>query len=102
MCESGGSDDSFSSTDGEEQELWEQTQIEKGVKRRPGEQVGRSTKHCDPLIFYIFECFCCEISSFFLVLDFTFYELIIIIISFSERPLSVQLLCVCVLVFVNF
>ncbi|XP_013872645.1 intron Large complex component GCFC2 [Austrofundulus limnaeus] len=34
----GGSDDSFSSTDGEEQELWEQTQIEKGVKRRPGEQ----------------------------------------------------------------
>ncbi|XP_037553440.1 GC-rich sequence DNA-binding factor 2 [Nematolebias whitei] len=34
----GGSDGSLSSTDAEEQELWEQTQIEKGVKRRPGEQ----------------------------------------------------------------
>ncbi|KAM6943615.1 intron Large complex component GCFC2 [Xenentodon cancila] len=34
----GGSDDSLSGTDGEEQELWEETQIGKGVKRRPGEQ----------------------------------------------------------------
>ncbi|XP_020505879.2 GC-rich sequence DNA-binding factor 2 isoform X1 [Labrus bergylta] len=34
----GGSDCSFSGTDGEEQELWEETQIGKGVKRRPGEQ----------------------------------------------------------------
>ncbi|KAM4596929.1 intron Large complex component GCFC2 isoform 2-T2 [Fundulus diaphanus] len=34
----GGSDGSLSGTDEEEQELWEQTQIEKGVKRRPGEQ----------------------------------------------------------------
>uniref|UniRef100_A0A1A7WUF4 GC-rich sequence DNA-binding factor 2 n=1 Tax=Iconisemion striatum TaxID=60296 RepID=A0A1A7WUF4_9TELE len=34
----GGSDESLSGTDGEEQDLWEQTQIEKGVKRRPGEQ----------------------------------------------------------------
>ncbi|XP_068182017.1 intron Large complex component GCFC2 isoform X2 [Antennarius striatus] len=35
----GGSDDSLSGTDEEEQELWEETQIEKGVKRHPG---GRS------------------------------------------------------------
>ncbi|XP_017274135.1 GC-rich sequence DNA-binding factor 2 isoform X2 [Kryptolebias marmoratus] len=34
----GGSDGSFSSSGGEEQELWEQTQIDKGVKRQPGEQ----------------------------------------------------------------
>ncbi|KAF3686286.1 GC-rich sequence DNA-binding factor 2 GC-rich sequence DNA-binding factor Transcription factor 9 [Channa argus] len=34
----GGSDGSLSWTDGEEQELWEETQIEKGVKRRPGGQ----------------------------------------------------------------
>ncbi|XP_012736992.2 GC-rich sequence DNA-binding factor 2 isoform X2 [Fundulus heteroclitus] len=34
----GGSDGSLSGTDEEEQELWEQTQIGKGVKRRPGEQ----------------------------------------------------------------
>ncbi|XP_069549836.1 LOW QUALITY PROTEIN: intron Large complex component GCFC2 [Brachyistius frenatus] len=34
----GGSDGSLSGTDGEEQELWEETQIGKGVKRRPGEQ----------------------------------------------------------------
>ncbi|XP_072236453.1 intron Large complex component GCFC2 isoform X2 [Leuresthes tenuis] len=34
----GGSDCSLSGTDGEEQELWEETQIGKGVKRRPGEQ----------------------------------------------------------------
>lgn len=33
----GGSDGSLSGTD-EEQELWEETQIGKGVKRRPGEQ----------------------------------------------------------------
>uniref|UniRef100_A0A3Q0RLD1 GC-rich sequence DNA-binding factor 2 n=1 Tax=Amphilophus citrinellus TaxID=61819 RepID=A0A3Q0RLD1_AMPCI len=38
----GGSDGSLSGTDGEEQELWEETQIGKGVKRRTGEQVGRS------------------------------------------------------------
>ncbi|XP_015808253.3 intron Large complex component GCFC2 [Nothobranchius furzeri] len=34
----GGSDESLSGTDEEEQDLWEQTQIEKGFKRRPGEQ----------------------------------------------------------------
>ncbi|XP_040919999.1 GC-rich sequence DNA-binding factor 2 [Toxotes jaculatrix] len=34
----GGSDDSLSGTDEEEQELWEETQIGKGVKRWPGEQ----------------------------------------------------------------
>ncbi|XP_061601300.1 GC-rich sequence DNA-binding factor 2 [Cololabis saira] len=34
----GGSDDYLSGSDGEEQELWEETQIGKGVKRRPGEQ----------------------------------------------------------------
>ncbi|XP_039866839.1 GC-rich sequence DNA-binding factor 2 [Simochromis diagramma] len=34
----GESDGSRSGTDGEEQELWEETQIGKGVKRRPGEQ----------------------------------------------------------------
>lgn len=34
----GGSDGSLSGTDGEEQELWEETQIGKGVKRRTGEQ----------------------------------------------------------------
>ncbi|XP_068586473.1 intron Large complex component GCFC2 [Cebidichthys violaceus] len=34
----GESDGSRSGTDGEEQELWEETQIEKGVKRRPGGQ----------------------------------------------------------------
>ncbi|CAN9506940.1 unnamed protein product [Ophioblennius macclurei] len=33
-----GSDCSFSGTDGEEQELWEETQIGKGVKRWPREQ----------------------------------------------------------------
>lgn len=41
VCKLGGSDDSCSWTDGEEQELWEETQIGKGVKRRPGEQVRR-------------------------------------------------------------
>ncbi|KAM9366317.1 intron Large complex component GCFC2 [Symphorus nematophorus] len=34
----GESDASLSGTDGEEQELWEETQIEKGVKRRTGDQ----------------------------------------------------------------
>nr|XP_019935532.1 PREDICTED: GC-rich sequence DNA-binding factor 2-like [Paralichthys olivaceus] len=34
----GGSDGSLSGTDGEEQELWEETQIGKGVKRHPGGQ----------------------------------------------------------------
>ncbi|XP_019118729.2 intron Large complex component GCFC2 isoform X1 [Larimichthys crocea] len=33
-----GSDGSLSGTDGEEQELWEEMQISKGVKKRPGEQ----------------------------------------------------------------
>ena len=37
----GSSDDSKSDSEKEEQELWEETQIGKGVKRRPGEQVGR-------------------------------------------------------------
>lgn len=41
VCNLGGSDGSLSGSDGEEQELWEETQIGKGVKRRPGEQVGR-------------------------------------------------------------
>lgn len=39
MCNLGGSDGSLSGSDEEEQGLWEETQIEKGVKRRPGEQV---------------------------------------------------------------
>lgn len=39
LCILGESDGSRSGTDGEEQELWEETQIGKGVKRRPGEQV---------------------------------------------------------------
>nr|XP_046239831.1 GC-rich sequence DNA-binding factor 2 [Scatophagus argus] len=34
----GGSDGSLSGTDEDEQELWEETQIGKGVKKRPGEQ----------------------------------------------------------------
>ncbi|XP_074522982.1 intron Large complex component GCFC2 [Halichoeres trimaculatus] len=34
----GGSDGSLSGSDGEEQELWEETQIGKGVKRHPGGQ----------------------------------------------------------------
>ncbi|KAK2854206.1 hypothetical protein Q5P01_006867 [Channa striata] len=38
IAEKLGSDDSLSGTDEEEQELWEETQIGKGVKRRPGEQ----------------------------------------------------------------
>lgn len=45
LCDLGDSDGSLSGTDGEEQELWEETQIGKGVKRQPGEQVGRSIKH---------------------------------------------------------
>lgn len=40
LCNLGGSDGSLSGADDEEQELWEETQIGKGVKRRPGEQVG--------------------------------------------------------------
>lgn len=40
-CYPGGSDGSLSGSDEEEQELWEETQIGKGVKRRPGEQVGK-------------------------------------------------------------
>ncbi|XP_031169909.1 GC-rich sequence DNA-binding factor 2 isoform X1 [Sander lucioperca] len=34
----GESDGSLSGADGEEQNIWEETQIEKGVKRRPGDQ----------------------------------------------------------------
>ncbi|KAM8877065.1 intron Large complex component GCFC2 [Synchiropus picturatus] len=34
----GESDDSLSGSDRDEQEIWEEIQIEKGVKRRPGEQ----------------------------------------------------------------
>ncbi|XP_061881896.1 GC-rich sequence DNA-binding factor 2 isoform X1 [Entelurus aequoreus] len=36
VCISGGSNGSLSGTDEEEQELWEETQIGKGVKTRPG------------------------------------------------------------------
>ena len=46
----GESDGSLSGTDGEEQELWEETQIEKSVKRRPGEQVGMFIEHVIVLI----------------------------------------------------
>lgn len=42
VCDLGGSDNgSLSGSDGEEQKLWEETQIGKGVKRHPGEQVGK-------------------------------------------------------------
>lgn len=58
MCYLLGSDGSLSGSEGEEQELWEETQIVKGVKRRPGEQVGRDPgshltpfPHMDPLSF---------------------------------------------------
>lgn len=57
FCNLGGSDDgSLSGSDGEEQKLWEETQIGKGVKRCPGDQVGdwqppRSL--CDLLLFFI-------------------------------------------------
>uniref|UniRef100_A0A3P8RZU3 GC-rich sequence DNA-binding factor 2 n=1 Tax=Amphiprion percula TaxID=161767 RepID=A0A3P8RZU3_AMPPE len=61
----GGSDGSLSGSNEEEQELWEETQIGKGVKRRPGEQVGRSTKH--------------------LVLDFSLFKHASVILNF---PLS--------------
>ena len=37
----GSSDESKSDSEEEEQKLWEETQIFKGLKRRPGEQVGR-------------------------------------------------------------
>ena len=37
----GSSDESKSDSEEEEQKLWEDTQIFKGLKRRPGEQVGR-------------------------------------------------------------
>jgi len=40
VLEKGSSDDNESDSEKEEQELWEETQIGKGVKRRPGEQVG--------------------------------------------------------------
>lgn len=42
VCDLGGSDNSsLSGSDEEEQKLWEETQIGKGVKRCPGEQVGK-------------------------------------------------------------
>lgn len=40
VCNLLGSDGSLSGSEGEEQELWEETQIVKGVKRHPGDQVG--------------------------------------------------------------
>ena len=41
MCfGTGSSDESKSDSEEEEQKLWEETQIFKGLKRRPGEQVG--------------------------------------------------------------
>lgn len=41
LCNLGESDDdSRSGSDAEEQKLWEETQIGKGVKRCPGDQVG--------------------------------------------------------------
>lgn len=47
LCNLGASDDdSRSGSDGEEQKLWEETQIGKGVKRRPGDQVGELKMHC--------------------------------------------------------
>lgn len=57
----GGSESSLSGTD-EEQELWEETQIGKGFKRRPGEQVrnipagffvssSSCVQRCDVLLF---------------------------------------------------
>lgn len=45
LCNPGGSDDSLLGSDEEEQELWEETQIGKGVKRQPGEQVRESINH---------------------------------------------------------
>ncbi|KAG7279133.1 hypothetical protein CRUP_022328 [Coryphaenoides rupestris] len=41
----GSSDDSESDSEKEEQELWEETQIGKGVKRRPGEQSPSGSEH---------------------------------------------------------
>uniref|UniRef100_A0A3B5LYD6 GCF C-terminal domain-containing protein n=1 Tax=Xiphophorus couchianus TaxID=32473 RepID=A0A3B5LYD6_9TELE len=52
IAEKLGSDGSLSATDEEEQELWEQTQIEKGVKRRPGEQVKNKIKLFLPILLH--------------------------------------------------
>lgn len=57
LCNLGGSDDgSLSGSEGEEQKLWEETQIGKGFKRRPGDQVGdwqTPRSLCDLLYFII-------------------------------------------------
>lgn len=56
MClyNEGGSDDgSLSGSDGEEQKLWEETQIGKGVKRRPGDQVGAFKITCSLSNYFI-------------------------------------------------
>lgn len=50
LCNLGGSDGSLSESDEDEQELWEETQIGKGVKRRPGEQVREYIK-CTVVVF---------------------------------------------------
>lgn len=53
VCNPGESDESLSGTDEEEQELWEETQIGKGVTRLPGEQVLRDQSLSGPpLIFW--------------------------------------------------
>lgn len=63
VCHIEGSDCSLSGTDGEEQELWEEMQISKGVKKRPGEQVGRDGgSQLTPffqifLSLFLFSCF---------------------------------------------
>lgn len=50
VCDLGGSDNgSLSGSDGEEQKLWEETQIGKGVKRCPGERVGKDCGRCPML-----------------------------------------------------
>lgn len=48
-------DDSHSGSDAEEQKLWEETQIGKGVKRRPGDQVGKLKMPCSlsKLLYFI-------------------------------------------------
>lgn len=57
LCNLGGSDDgSLSGSEGEEQKLWEETQIGKGFKRRPGDQVRdwqTPRSLCDLLYFII-------------------------------------------------
>lgn len=57
LCNLGGSDGgSLSGSEGEEQKLWEETQIGKGFKRRPGDRVGdwqTPRSLCDLLYFII-------------------------------------------------